>query len=88
MLIFPYLYSIILEKMKKRGNIMYTVTEKKKIIDNKDCFVYGIQYNNVFYIQDISADRMIVEQLVHKYNKYNLQPIHLHDAIEDFLEDL
>lgn len=67
---------------------MYTITANEKIIENKKCVVYGIRYDDVYYVNDISADRGTIERLVKDYNKYDLKPIHLHDEIEDFLFEL
>lgn len=64
---------------------MYQLTEEKRAFENEEKRVYGIYYNDEYYVSDVSVNRSVVEELVEKYNKYNLDPIHLHDAIEDFL---
>ncbi len=38
-------------------------------------------------VADISTDKFAVEQLIEKFNTYELSLCHLHDAVEDFLCD-
>lgn len=66
---------------------MYTIIEEKKILEGEEHTAYGIRYDNCC-VSDVSDDRMAVERLIRDYNKYELDPIHLHDVIEDFLADL
>lgn len=62
---------------------MYELTEQKK----NDISVYGIKYGNL-QIDDISADKDKVEKFVDDINKYQLSPIHLGDAVDDFVENM
>jgi len=52
---------------------------------------YGIEVcengDPVETIQDISLDRDAVAGLVHTCNRERLEPMHLRDVVEDFLED-
>ncbi|MCI8404091.1 MAG: hypothetical protein HFE49_04235 [Clostridia bacterium] len=67
---------------------MYVITEEKKIIDNKERAVYGIRYDDEYFISDISADRESVTKLVSDFNAYKLDPVHLGDMAEDFINSL
>ena len=55
--------------------------------ENEEKTVYGIYYDDEYNVSNVSANKSTVEGLVEKYNKYKLDPIHLHDVIEDFLEE-
>ena len=39
-------------------------------------------------IEDISTKKNTVERLVSMANQYDLSPIHLHDFVEDFVENI
>ena len=65
---------------------MYTITEEKKIVENTQYTVYGIRYNNEYHIHDVSGDREAVERLANSFNRYRLDPLHLYDAVMDFIE--
>ena len=69
--------------MKKRTKEMYELTEQKK----NDISVYGVKYGDL-QIDDISTKKNTVERLVSMANQYNLSPIHLHDFVEDFVENI
>lgn len=69
--------------MKKDEIKMYELTEQKK----NDISVYGIKYGNL-QIDDISADKDKVEKFIDDINKYQLSPIHLDDAVDDFVESM
>ncbi len=69
--------------MKKRMNTMYELIEQKK----NDISSYGIKCGNV-RIEDISTKKNTVERLVSMANQYDLSPIHLHDFVEDFVENI
>lgn len=67
-----------------------------EVLETYECdkyTAYGIQavfeYDNqlVVYstVKDISTERLQVEEMVEKFNAYELCPIHLRDAIEDML---
>ena len=66
---------------------MYQITEEKRAFENQEKTVYGIYYDDEYNVSNVSANKSTVEGLVEKYNKYKLDPIHLHDVIEDFLEE-
>lgn len=69
--------------MEKRTKEMYELTEQKK----NDISVYGVKYGDL-QIDDISADKDRVEKFVNDINKYQLSPIHLGDAVDDFVENM
>jgi len=67
-----------------------------EVLASYDCdrhTAYGIQavfeYENtsVVYdtVRDISTDRSQVEEMVEKFNNFELHPLHFLDAIEDML---
>lgn len=62
---------------------MYELTEQKK----NDISVYGVKYG-VLQIDDISADKGRVKNFIDDINKYQLSPIHLGDAVDDFVENM
>lgn len=62
---------------------MYEMIEKKK----NDISVYGVKYGDL-QIDDISADKDRVKKFVNDINKYQLSPIHLGDAVDDFVENM
>ena len=64
---------------------MYTITEDKKTIENKDYLVYGIRYDDEYCVRDVSSDKAAIERLISDCNKYDLDPIHLRDVVEDFI---
>lgn len=39
-------------------------------------------------VADISSDRVSVEKFIEACNKLELDPVHLQDAVEDFIADL
>ncbi|MCH5209332.1 MAG: hypothetical protein J1F01_00020 [Oscillospiraceae bacterium] len=65
---------------------MYAVTREKEVIESMEVVVYGIRYADTYTVHNVSTDKSAVENLVNDFNKYNLDPIHLYDAVEDFLE--
>ncbi len=51
---------------------------------------YGIavvENKKVRIIPDITTDKLLIEALIKKFNKYKLSAYHIDDAIEDFLYD-
>ena len=62
---------------------MYELIETK----NNAISSYGIKCGNV-RIEDISTKKNTVERLVSMANQYDLSPIHLHDFVEDFVENI
>ncbi|MBQ8300402.1 MAG: hypothetical protein IJX57_00310 [Clostridia bacterium] len=65
---------------------MFKLTEGMTTVENEERIVYGIRYNDEYYIEDISADREKTEQMVEMFNRLELSPCHLHDVVEDMLE--
>lgn len=45
---------------------------------------YGITYGDIV-IEDISTEKEKIEKLVRLCNELDLDPIHIHDVVEDFL---
>lgn len=65
--------------------IMYELTSKQKNVEGKEYIVYGIRYNDVYCFEDISTNQNTVSELADACNKFSLDPIHLGDVVEDFL---
>ena len=55
--------------------------------ENNNTSSYGVKYGDIC-IEDISTKKNTVERLVSMANQYNLSPIHLHDFVEDFVENI
>ena len=55
--------------------------------ENNNKSSYGVKYGDIC-IDDISTKKNTVERLVSMANQYNLSPIHLHDFVEDFVENI
>lgn len=64
---------------------MYTLTEENKILEEQEYTAYGIRYDDEYIINDVSEDKEAVRRLVADCNKYELDPVHLRDVVEDFL---
>ena len=64
---------------------MYELISKQKIVEGKEYVVYGIKYNDEYCFEDISTNQKPVEELADDCNKFSLDPIHLADVVEDFL---
>lgn len=48
---------------------------------------YGIMLDGTdMKIDDVSVDKGLVEEIVFKMNKYQAEPVHMMDIIEDMLE--
>ena len=56
---------------------------------DRDC--YGIAYKTdkgeITVIEDITSDKKSIERLVNVFNRESLDPIHLDQAVEDYLID-
>ena len=65
---------------------MYSLTTSKAVIEDTEVIVYGIHCSGICSVYAVSTDRDAVLRLVNDFNKYGLDPIHMRDAIEDFLE--
>lgn len=70
----------------------YFLYENDKIYENGEKYhTYGIKvsYNNTEkLIEDISTDYQFVQSIINKFIKYNLEPIHIYEAIENTFADL
>ena len=64
---------------------MYELISKRKTVEGKEYIVYGIRYNGEYCFEDISTNKTAVEELADACNKFSLDPIHLGDVVEDFL---
>ena len=83
-MLYNAIYYIIIEKLNEKEDLnMYELIETK----NNDISSYGIKCGNV-RIEDISTKKNTVERLVSMANQYDLSPIHLHDFVEDFVENI
>lgn len=67
---------------------MYRVIEDKIIVEGIECCTYGIFYNDLFYVKDLSTDKDKVASLASLCNEGGLNPIHLNDIVEDFLAEI
>ncbi len=65
---------------------MYSITEDKTTIENEEKTVYGIYYDNEYYIKDVSPNKAEVERLVRLFNQNNLAPYQMYDAICDVID--
>lgn len=65
---------------------MYVITQDKKNIDGAVKTTYGIQCEGMT-IDDVSTNKEEVIRLIDKLNKYELSSCHLHDVIEDFIQE-
>ena len=63
---------------------MYYLTESEIQVDNVTHITYGIGYENEV-IHDITTDKTRAEHFVQLLNFYKLDPIHIHDAVLDFI---
>lgn len=64
---------------------MYQINETKvKTEDNEEALSYGITYKDII-IEDVSVEKEKIEKLVHLCNELELDPIHIHDVVDDFL---
>ena len=67
---------------------MYFLTKDKVIVEGGEYTVYGMRYDDGPIAADLSTDKRVVQGLVEKCNKYQLEPIHMFDVIEDFLAEI
>lgn len=73
--------------------INYRLFEQTKFYNKSGYYTsYGIiVFDDEVHIRtvpDVSLDKSAVQKLVDKFNKYELDPCHLKQAIEDYLYDL
>lgn len=67
---------------------MYFLTKTRVCVEGEEHMVYGMKFNDELRFDDISEDKESVSALVEDCNKYQLEPIHMLDVIEDFLAGL
>lgn len=65
---------------------MYTITQEEKNMDGVAKTTYGIKCDEVS-VKDVSPNKEDVTELIDRLNKYELSPCHLHDVIEDFIQE-
>lgn len=65
---------------------MYKIIKSNIIVEGKEYITYGIYYNETIWIEDVSIDKAKVMNLINLCNTCVLDPIHLNDIVEDFLE--
>lgn len=63
---------------------MYKLTRKEIISEGERYIVYGISCEATS-IDDVSSDKEKVERLISQFNRFSLSPVHLRDAVEDYL---
>ncbi len=73
--------------------IIYKLFEQTKYYSNSGHYTsYGIiVFDGDVHLRtvpDVSLNKAAVEMLVDKFNKYQLDPCHLSQSIEDYLYDL
>ncbi len=68
--------------MGKAGR--YEVISETLLFEEGCSVVYGIRTDDK-QVRDISTDRAFVEAMAESFNREQLDPIHLLDAIEDML---
>ncbi|MBQ4129024.1 MAG: hypothetical protein IJD68_04545 [Ruminococcus sp.] len=72
--------------------VEYKLLKQRKYYSISGCYTsYGILAFKgeklIRTVADISANKTAVENLIEKFNKYELDPCHLSQAIEDYLYD-
>lgn len=67
---------------------MYFLTKTRVCVEGEEYTVYGMKFNEDLRFDDISEGKGSVSTLVEDCNKYQLEPIHMLDVIEDFLAGL
>lgn len=68
----------------KNNKIHYSITETIQSADGKSFTSFGIAGNNIFF-DDVSADRTIVEEMIVRLNREQLEESQLMYFIEDEL---
>ena len=64
---------------------MYFLTESKVEVEGKWYTTYGVGFENEV-IDDISTDKESVQKFIDLINFHKLSPVHIYDAIYDFIE--
>lgn len=74
------------------NNIKYFIVKSKVSSGTSSDITYGIAAhdtaspkNVIAYIRDITPDKKSLERFVDLCNREDLSPVHLNDAVEDFL---
>ena len=65
---------------------MYQTTVDTYSLNDRTYTAYGIAFEDI-RIDDLSFDKEAIDALVELYNRSGLDPLHLRDAVEDFLAD-
>lgn len=61
-------------------------TEEREIDGHGVCRTYGIRCESGETCGDISTRREVVERLVDCFNRQQLSPVHMREAVEDFIQ--
>lgn len=78
----------------KTGAVYYTLTSTERSTDDQISYTaYGIAVlavsentaDKVDEIVDVSTDARLVEEMVCKFNRFELHPVHFRDAVYDFI---
>ena len=64
---------------------MYFLTESKTKVENKWYTSYGIGFEDKI-INDIATDKEKAENFIALLNHLNVSPLHMEDAVLDFIE--
>jgi hypothetical protein len=64
---------------------MYRLTKEKKVIENEEQTVYGIQCGE-YGVSDVSASREETERLIELFNQNNLSPCQLYETVCDIID--
>lgn len=68
----------------------YKLSVHKTTHEGRIITTFGVKFthkNQIRDIADISTDKVLIEQLIEKFNKYNLSVDHIDEAVENFLYD-
>ncbi|MDD2295064.1 MAG: DUF6514 family protein [Eubacteriales bacterium] len=71
-------YRICSEVMESEGRSPYTLYGIEAISEDDASTVYNS-------VKRISSDRIHVDRMINKFNRFHLLPIHLTDAVEDMM---
>lgn len=80
-------------KLKKPKRYFYEVVRQSLTTDELGTYVtYGIRVSTertqITFVSDISTDEHAVKHLAERCTREQLDPIHLNDVIEDFLQEI
>jgi hypothetical protein len=71
-------YRICSEVMEPRDRDPYTIYGIEAISEEDESTVYSS-------VKRISTDKICVDRMIHRFNRFHLLPIHLTDAVEDMM---